>query len=226
MSETLRNNETAHRENLAVRGSRQGRPPARRLRQGPRAVRDRLRSVRPAAYRHVRRSGAHLLGAPRLHRAHRPALAADRVQRRHGRAAQGARQRAEPRPADAASRQAADPHPRSVRLARKLRRAQQRAAARLPRLVRLRVRIRLVHRILRRRPVRCGADPRAGMLRRGDGGDPADARAGAPRHLLADPADASAHRPRHAGADGTAAIPPPAPWSGAIPTAARRSRPR
>ena len=203
MSETVRNNETAHPKDLAVRGSRQGRPAARRIRQGPGAVRDRLRSVRPAAYRHVRRGGAHHLGAPRVHRAHRPAVAADRVQRRHGRAAQGARQRAQPRPADAASRQAADPHPRPVRLARQLRRAQQRAAARVPGLVRVRLRIRLVHRVLRRRPVRRGADPRAGMLRRGDGGHPAHPRPRASRHLFADPADPSAHRPRHAGADGT-----------------------
>ena len=91
-----------------------------------------------------------------------------------------------------ASRQAADPHPRSVRLARQLWRAQQRAAAGVPGLVRFRVRVRVVDRVLRRRPVRCGADPRAGMLRRGDGGDPADARTGAARDLFADPADPSA----------------------------------
>ena len=36
----------------------------------------------------------------------------------------------------------------------------------------------------------------------GHGGDPADARAGPPRHLFADPADPPAYRHRHAGADG------------------------
>ena len=56
-------------------------------------LRDRLRPVRPAAYRHVRRGGAHHHGAPCLSRADRrqDQDAADRVLRRHGRAAQGAR---------------------------------------------------------------------------------------------------------------------------------------
>ena len=83
--------------------------------QGRGPVRDRLRPVRPAAYRHLRRGGAHHLGAPRLHRADRPALPAARLQRRHGRAAQGAGQRAEPGDAGRLSRPAADPHARPVR---------------------------------------------------------------------------------------------------------------
>ena len=60
-------------------------------------LRDRLRPLRPAAYRHVRRGRAHHHGAPCLPRAHRRQGedAADRVLRRHGRAAQGAGQRAE-----------------------------------------------------------------------------------------------------------------------------------
>jgi hypothetical protein len=51
---------------VAVRGSPQGGQPHRRHRtgQGIRAVRDRLRAVGPAAYRHVRRGRAHDHGAP------------------------------------------------------------------------------------------------------------------------------------------------------------------
>src|SRR6202795_2698102 len=58
-------------------------------------LRDRLRTVRPAAYRHVRRGRAHYHGAPRLSRADRrqDQDAPDRVLRRHGRAAQGPRER-------------------------------------------------------------------------------------------------------------------------------------
>ena len=59
-----------------------------------------------------------------------------------------------------ASRQAADRGPRPVRHARELRRAQQRPAAGLPRRVRLRLRVRLLHRLLPRRPVRRGAAAR------------------------------------------------------------------
>ena len=73
-------------------------------------LRDRLRSVRPAAHRHLRRGRAHHHGAPRLPRAHRRQGQdpADRVLRRHGRPAQGAGQHAEQGDAGAASRQAAD----------------------------------------------------------------------------------------------------------------------
>ena len=78
--------------------------------EGRGAVRDRLRPVRPAAYRHVRRGRAHHDGAPRLPRADRgqDQDAAARLLRRHGRLAQGARQRAEQGHAGALSRQAAD----------------------------------------------------------------------------------------------------------------------
>ena len=79
-------------------------------------VRDRVRAVRAAAYRHLRRGRAHDLGAERLHAAdRRPAVAPARLQRRHGRAAQGAGQRAEPGHAGGAPRQAAHRHPRPVR---------------------------------------------------------------------------------------------------------------
>ena len=78
--------------------------------EGRGAVRDRLRPLRPAAYRHLRRGRAHHHGAPRLSRADRrqdqdPAA---RLFRRHGRPAQGAGQCAQQGAAGAASRQAAD----------------------------------------------------------------------------------------------------------------------
>ena len=138
--------------------------------QGRGDLRDRLRPLRPAAYRHVRRGGAHHHGAPRLPRADRrqDQDAADRVLRRHGRAAQGARQRAEQGDAGAASRQAADQGAGPVRHASVVRRAQQRAAARLPRHVRLRIRVHVVDAVLHVRPLRRDAAEGAGALRRGD----------------------------------------------------------
>ena len=100
-------------ERLAVRGGAQDRRAAEEEAEGRGDLRDRLRPVRPAAYRHVRRGGAHHHGAPRLPRAHRRQGqdAADRVLRRHGWPAQGAGQRAEQGDAGAASRQAADQVP-------------------------------------------------------------------------------------------------------------------
>ena len=85
--------------------------------EGRGAVRDRLRPVGPAAYRHLRRGRAHHHGAPRLSRADRgqDQDAAAGVLRRHGRPAQGAGQRAEQGDAGAASRQAADAGAGSVR---------------------------------------------------------------------------------------------------------------
>ena len=104
-------------ERLAVRGSAQDRRAAEEEAEGRGDLRDRLRPVRPAAYRHLRRGRAHHHGAPRLPRAHRrqDQDAADRVLRRHGRPAQGAGQRAEQGVAGEASRQAADQGARSVR---------------------------------------------------------------------------------------------------------------
>ena len=157
---------------------------------------DRLRAVRPAAYRHLRRSRAHHHGAPRLSRAHRgqDQDAADRVLRRHGRPAQGAGQRAEQGDADAISRQAADQRARSVRHPFELRRAQQCAAARVSRYVRLRLRIRQLDRVLHVRKIRRGAAARAGADRPGDGDHAAVAARGARGELFAVPADLSAHR--------------------------------
>ena len=154
---------------LALRGGAQARRAHRA--HGPEGspVRDRLRPLGPAAYRHVRRSRAHDHGAPRLRDADRrqDQDAAARLLRRHGRAAQGARQRAQQGDADAASRQAADADPRSVRQVRELRAPQQRDAARLPRPLRLRLRVRVLDRLLHVRPLRRGAAAHARALRRG-----------------------------------------------------------
>ena len=71
---------------------------------------------------------------------------------------------------DGASRQAADPGARSVRHDHPtFRRAQQRAAARVPRHLRLRLRIRQLDRLLHVGQVRRGAAAHAGAPRRGDG---------------------------------------------------------
>ena len=102
--------------------------------------------------------------------------------------------------AGAASRQAADQGARSVRHACKLRRAQQRAAARLPRSVRLRLRIHVVDRLLHVGALRRRAPEGAAALRRGDGDHAAVAARGARADLFAVPADRSEHRHRSAGA--------------------------
>ena len=190
-------------EGMAVRGSGQGRRAAARVGAGASPVRDRVRPVRAAAYRHLRRGRAHDLGAERLHAAdRRPAVAPARLQRRHGRAAQGAGQRAEPGHAGGAPGQAAHRHPRPVRHACELRRPQQRAAARLPRRLRLRVRVRLLDRVLPGRTLRRGAAAHGRAARGGARGDPAHPRAGAAGDLLALPARPPAHRRGDAGADG------------------------
>ena len=107
---------------------------------GPQAgrgdLRDRLRALRPAPYRHLRRGRPHHHGAPRLPGAHRrqDQDPADRLLGRHGRLAQGARQRPQQGRAGGASGQAA--HRRCpIRSARipSFGAAQQCAAARLPR---------------------------------------------------------------------------------------------
>ena len=164
-----------------------------------RPVRDRVRPVRPAAYRHVRRGRAHHLGPPRLHRADRPparllAFSDDM---------DGLRKV----PDNVPNREMLAGYlglpltrvPGPVRHPSELRRAQQRPAPRLPRQLRLRIRVRLQHRLLP------SGRFDAALLRTAEAHDeivrtdPADARAGAPRHLLAVPADPSAHRPGHAG---------------------------
>ncbi len=111
---------------LAFRGSAQ----ARRARAADGAetgaVRDRLRTLGPAAYRHVRRGLAHDDGAACLSRADgRPhSDAPGGLLRRHGRAAQGARQHRQQGCADPASGQAVDPGARPFRHPSELRRAQ------------------------------------------------------------------------------------------------------
>ena len=67
---------------------------------------------------------------------------------------------------DEASRQAADAGARSVRHPSEFRRAQQCAAARVPRHLRLRLRIRQLDRLLHVGQVRRGAAARAGAVRR------------------------------------------------------------
>ena len=97
---------------LAVRGGAPadqaaGQPEGRR--RQARDLRDRLRPVRPAAHRHLRRGGAHQHGAPRLRGADRgpPQDPPRLLLRRHGRPAQGAGQRAQQGHAGGAHRQAA-----------------------------------------------------------------------------------------------------------------------
>src|SRR5687768_871960 len=137
---------------VAIRGGEKARQAAGGERQAPGAFRNRLRPVRPAAYRHVRGGGAHLHGPPRLPRPDRgqgpgaPPL----LLRRHGRAPQSAGQRAEPGAPAALYRPAA--YRGAGPLRRRfsfLRRRQQCAASRLPRPLRLRLRIRQRHRIYR-----------------------------------------------------------------------------
>ena len=192
---------------------------------GGRAVRDGLRPVRPAAYRHVRRGGAHDHGAARLPRADRrqgPDAAAVLL-RRHGRLAQGAGQRAQQGDAARLSRQAADARARPVleRIS-VVRRGQQCAAARLPRPLRLRLRIRLVDRLLHVGPLRRDAAEDARALRRGDGDHAAVAARGAVADLFAVPADPSQDRRSSAGADRRAQASTRARSSGAIPIRGER----
>ncbi len=170
-------------------------------------LRDGLRAVGLAAYRHLRRGRPHHHGAPCLPRAHRGqgADAADLFLRRHGRPAQSAGQHPQQGDGDGASRQAADASAGPVRRVSELRPAQQRAAQGLPRYVRLRLRVSVRDRVLHVRTVRRDASESARALRRDPRRDPADARAGTPRHLQSVPADlagdrqgaaSSRHRPR------------------------------
>ncbi|MGY4282560.1 hypothetical protein ACVWXO_001780 [Bradyrhizobium sp. LM2.7] len=132
-------------QRLAVRAGEGNCRAPQKIAQGRGAVRDWLRPLGPAAYRHLRRGRAHLDGAPRLPRADRgqDQDAPARLLRRHGRPAQGAGQRAEQGHAGAISRQAADRGAGPVLERTSLvRRRQQRTPARLPRSFRLRLRIR------------------------------------------------------------------------------------
>ena len=186
---------------MAVRGGAQGRRAAEEAPQGRGYLRDRLRTVRPAAYRHLRRGRAHHDGAACLPRAHRRQGedAADRLFRRHGRAAQSPRQHPREGDGGAPSRQAADEGARSVRHASELRRAQQCAAARLSRRVRLRLRVPVLDRLLSLGPLRRDAPQSARTLRPGDDHHAAVAARGARADLFAVPAGLPAHRRRAAG---------------------------
>ncbi len=143
-------------QGLAVRG---GAPSAAAARADAgdgqdRDLRDRLRPVRPAAYRYLRRGGAHQHGAARLRGADRrqDQDAADLLLGRHGRTAQGAGQRAEQGDARHPPGQAAVERAGPVleRIS-ELRRAQQRPAACLSRPVRLCLRVLLGDRMLQGR---------------------------------------------------------------------------
>ena len=189
-------------ERLAVRGGEEDRRAAQTQAEGRGNLRDRIRPLRPAAYRHVRRGRAHHDGAPCVPRAHRRQGedAADRLLGRHGRAAQGAGQRAEQGHAGRASRQAADAGARPVfERVPLVRGAQQRAAARVPRLVRLRLRVRELDRLLQVRPLRRDAAQVPRAVRRGNEHHAAVAARGARADLLAVPADPSQDRHRDAG---------------------------
>ena len=122
--------------------------------------------------------------------------------------------------------QAADPRARSVRQVRELRAPQQRDAARLPRPLRLRLRI-LCRRPSATRPA-CFDETLlqdARGLRQGHGHHPADARARTAGDLLAvPPASRRAHGPRAAGADDRARRQGGHHHLRSIPRRARRSR--
>ncbi len=183
-------------ERLAVRGSEEDRRAAETEAEGRGVVRDRLRSVGPAAHRHVRRGRAHDHGAACVPRADRrqDQDAAARLLRRHGRPAQGAGQRAEQGDARGASQHAADQRAGPVLERVSLVRApQQCAAARVPRPVRLRLRVRERDRLLQGRQVRRDAAQDARAPRQGDGDHAAVAARGARRDLFAVPADLPAH---------------------------------
>ena len=87
---------------------------------------------------------------------------------------------------------------------RKLRGGDERAAARVPGHVRLRLRVHERHRVLSRRPLRRRAARRARALRRDRGGDTADARRRTARELQPVPANMPGDRRRAAGAAGRA----------------------
>ena len=200
---------------LAVRGGAQADQAAGELagrrRQGC-AVRDGVWALRIAAYRHVRRGGAHDDGAARLRGADRgsPQDAAAVLLRRHGRDAQDSGERAGSRGAGAVPAQAADGGAQPVwRRLSQLRRPQQRDAAAVPRYLRLRLRIRQRDRVLQGRPLRRGAAARGRALRGHHGRDAADAGRGAAGDVQPVPADFADQRARALCADEGASTPRP-----------------
>ena len=170
-------------------------------REGLRPVPDRLRTVRPAAHRHLRRGVPHLAGAPGVRPPVRSADPAVRVLRRHGRPARSTRQHSPSRAGRAASAEAADLDPGPVRHRRKLWPQHESAAEVVPRRLRLRIRVRQRHRMLPRRPLQRGAAPRARAPRGDPRGGAADARRRAAGDLQPDPADLPGQRARAPGGD-------------------------
>ena len=166
-------------------------------------LRDRLRPVRLAAYRHVRRGRAHDHGAPCLPRAHRgqDPDAADLLLRRHGRLAQGAGQRPKSRDAGRASWAPADPSARPVRRPSELRPAQQCAAQAFLDTFGFDYEFLSATECYISGPLRRDAAQGAGELRRDPRRDPADARPRTPRDLQPLAADLADHGPRAASAD-------------------------
>jgi hypothetical protein len=148
------------------------RPPAE-ARPHHRDHRNRLRPVGAPAPRHLRRGGPHLVraaGAEDGRAACR--VEADRLLRRHGRPPRSAAERAEPRDAEAAPRQAAHVGARPVRPGAVLRPLHEQAPAGVPRLLRVPLRLRLVHRAVPVGTVQRRDQARHGALRR----DPRDVR--------------------------------------------------
>ena len=187
---------------MALRGGAQARHARREDGADRGAVRDRLRPLGAAPHRDVRRGRANLDGAPCFRGAdrRRDQDQAAGLLRRHGWAAQGARQRAEPGAFARRAEQAVDQGAGPLRHARELWRTQQCDAARLPRSLRLRLRVRLRNRLLHLGPVRRGAAAHAAQRREGDGDHAADLPRGARGDLLAVPADPPCDRRRDAGA--------------------------
>ena len=183
-------------QRLAVRAGESDCRAAEKESEGRGAVRDRLRSVGAAAYRHLRRGRAHHHGAPCLSRAHRgqDQDPADCVLRRHGWIPQSAGQFAEQGDAGSTSRPAAHPRARSVRHPSESGRSQQCPAARVSRHVWIRLRVRQFDRLLHFRKIRRDPAAGAGAHREGDGGDAAVPARGACGELFAVPADLPAYR--------------------------------
>ena len=190
--------------------------------QGRGDLRDRLRPLGPAAYRHLRRGRAHHHGAPRLPRADRRQVKTRLI--------------AFSDDMDGL-RKVPDNVPNKEMLAQHLGKpltqvpdpfgthpsfgaAQQCAAARLPRPVRLRIRVPVLDRMLQVRPLRRGAAHGARALRRGDGDHAAVAARGARADLFAVPADLARAPASCCRCRSSRTTPRPAPSPTTIPTPA------
>ena len=108
---------------------------------------NRVRPLGPPPHRHVRRGRPDLLrAAGAVDAGARHHVAHHRFLRRHGRPARGAEEPPQRADAAAAPRQAADLHPRSLRRGEVVRPLHEPPAARVPGLVRVPLRVRLLHR--------------------------------------------------------------------------------